>query len=72
MKQVFFVKKVNWANSLLSFGDILMANLKIGELGHTQELAKKTQSQIDTIPSGHNFEWTQPRMDPIPNGRNPE
>ena len=26
----------------------------------------------DTIPNGHNPEWTQSRMDTIPNGHNPE
>ena len=27
---------------------------------------------MDTIPNGHNPEWTQSRMDTIPNGHNPE
>ena len=31
-----------------------------------------TQSRMDTIPNGHNPEWTQSRMDTIPNGHHPE
>ena len=31
-----------------------------------------TQSRMDTIPNGHNPEWTQSRMDTIPNKHNPE
>ena len=31
-----------------------------------------TQSQMDTIPNGHHPEWTPSRMDTIPNGHHPE
>ena len=31
-----------------------------------------TRSRMDTIPNGHNPEWTQSRMDTIPNGHHPE
>ena len=31
-----------------------------------------TPSRMDTIPNGHNPEWTPSRMDTIPNGHNPE
>ena len=34
--------------------------------------SRKTQFRMDTIPNGHNLEWTPSRMDTIPNGHHPE